>query len=388
MKFHRKLDRVLENIIEQYLNDYLQKSEASFSGELGHEDLIDILLRVKDSDDLQLPITKNNINTVMLPQVMARLLHEIRTALREKGRIEEANIEELGYLTSVVKEILRNPSLKTVDDFASTINSSDKVNAVRTRYDLPVELDMRAPIVGVGVDVACPTDEAPGGFWSNLCILNGCCKLFSTSVCRKVTPALLHNMVTITGKYQLFTFGSVMHRVSCSQMTEAASNDGPDSLCAAIDADASDEYSISGGSVEVAIKFLHNLDPWLDKWVGKGLPAMALDVGKSCAVFTDSPFCNEFSPYVLQKEIPTLLPWKQPGSHSFVMALRACSCNALGGCGGGGGVGSLAGDDGGVGILCRSGEGEDEEDDILLLVLEAFLRAAAFLLAGGIFYKP
>ncbi|CAI9115427.1 OLC1v1016327C1 [Oldenlandia corymbosa var. corymbosa] len=76
------------------------------------------------------------------------------------------------------------------------------------------------------------------------------------------------------------------------------------------------------------------------------------------------------------------------GSHSSVMALRACSCKALGGCGGGGGVGSLAGDGGGVGILCRSGEGEDEEDDILLLVLEAFLRAATFLLAGGILYKP
>ncbi|CAI9102258.1 OLC1v1000499C1 [Oldenlandia corymbosa var. corymbosa] len=40
----------------------------------------------------------------------------------------------------------RNPDLKSVQDFASTINSDDRVKAVRTRDDLPVELDMKAPL--------------------------------------------------------------------------------------------------------------------------------------------------------------------------------------------------------------------------------------------------
>ncbi|CAI9094957.1 OLC1v1030795C1 [Oldenlandia corymbosa var. corymbosa] len=41
----------------------------------------------------------------------------------------------------------RNLDLKTVQDFASTINSDDRVKAIRTRYDLPVELDVKAPLV-------------------------------------------------------------------------------------------------------------------------------------------------------------------------------------------------------------------------------------------------
>ncbi|CAI9099451.1 OLC1v1036277C1 [Oldenlandia corymbosa var. corymbosa] len=164
--------------------------------------------------------------------------------------------------------------------------------------------------------------------------------------------------------------------------------DGPDSFCAAIDADASDKYSVSGGSLEVAIEFLHNLGPRLDRWVGEGLPSMALDIGERCAVFSDSSFCNKFPAYVLQKEIPALLSWKQPRLPLIGDGIEGCSCKALGGCGGGGRVGSLAGDGGEVGILCLSGEGEDEEDDILLLVLEVFLRASTFLLAGGILYKP
>ncbi|CAI9094658.1 OLC1v1030435C1 [Oldenlandia corymbosa var. corymbosa] len=131
MEFHRKLDTVLDNIIEQYLNDNFRRSKASSSGEPGNEDLIDVLLRVKDSSEFQLPITKNNIKAVLLdvftwgtetssstvewamaelirhPEVMAKLQNEIRTALREKETVEEADIQELGYLKSVVKETLR-----------------------------------------------------------------------------------------------------------------------------------------------------------------------------------------------------------------------------------------------------------------------------------------
>ncbi|CAI9102764.1 OLC1v1001084C1 [Oldenlandia corymbosa var. corymbosa] len=40
----------------------------------------------------------------------------------------------------------RNPDLKTVDDFASTLDSDEKVNAVKTRYDLPLDLEARAPL--------------------------------------------------------------------------------------------------------------------------------------------------------------------------------------------------------------------------------------------------
>ncbi|CAI9094655.1 OLC1v1030432C1 [Oldenlandia corymbosa var. corymbosa] len=123
MKVHRKLDKVMDNIIDQYEN--LARSESS------DEDLIDVLLRVKQSDKLHLPIARDNIKAIMHdmftagtetssstvewamaelishPEVMAKLQNEIRTALREKETAEEADVQELGYLKSVVKETLR-----------------------------------------------------------------------------------------------------------------------------------------------------------------------------------------------------------------------------------------------------------------------------------------
>ncbi|CAI9099403.1 OLC1v1036218C1 [Oldenlandia corymbosa var. corymbosa] len=45
-----------------------------------------------------------------------------------------------------VVDMARNPDLKTVDDFASTIDSNEKVNGVKTRYDLPLDQEARAPL--------------------------------------------------------------------------------------------------------------------------------------------------------------------------------------------------------------------------------------------------
>ncbi|CAI9094662.1 OLC1v1030440C1 [Oldenlandia corymbosa var. corymbosa] len=125
MKIHRKLDTVMDNIIDQYLNKDLSTSKTC------DEDLLDVLLRVKHSNDLQLSITKDNIKGVMHdmftggtetssstvewamaelirhPEVMAKLQNEVRIAFRGKKTIEEADIQELTYLKSVVKETLR-----------------------------------------------------------------------------------------------------------------------------------------------------------------------------------------------------------------------------------------------------------------------------------------
>ncbi|CAI9095151.1 OLC1v1031030C1 [Oldenlandia corymbosa var. corymbosa] len=40
----------------------------------------------------------------------------------------------------------RNPEQKSVDDFASTIDSVEKVNAVKTKYDMSLDLEARAPL--------------------------------------------------------------------------------------------------------------------------------------------------------------------------------------------------------------------------------------------------
>ncbi|KAL3500780.1 hypothetical protein ACH5RR_039873, partial [Cinchona calisaya] len=120
VKLHHKIDRVLDKIIDQHIDNLATTKMAT--GESGQEDLIDVLLRVKDSGDLQLPITNNNIKAVMIdvftggtetssttvewamselirnPDVMAKAQSEIRTALRGKKTIEETDIQELKYL--------------------------------------------------------------------------------------------------------------------------------------------------------------------------------------------------------------------------------------------------------------------------------------------------
>ncbi|CAI9094686.1 OLC1v1030464C1 [Oldenlandia corymbosa var. corymbosa] len=132
MKIHHKLDQVLDNIINDYLEENLARSEASSSSvEQGNEDLIDVLLRVKEDKDLPIRITMENIKAVLIdvftggtetssstvewamaemirhPEVLAKAQEEIRTAFMEKEVIEEAGIQELKYLKLVVKETLR-----------------------------------------------------------------------------------------------------------------------------------------------------------------------------------------------------------------------------------------------------------------------------------------
>ncbi|CAI9095157.1 OLC1v1031036C1 [Oldenlandia corymbosa var. corymbosa] len=133
MRIHYKLDIVMDKIIDQYLDKDLASSKVASTSEQqqGNEDLIDVLLRVKDNNELQFPITKNNIKAVMLdvfsggtetssstvewamaelirhPEVMAKLQDEIRESLGENKTIKESDIQELSYLKLVVKETLR-----------------------------------------------------------------------------------------------------------------------------------------------------------------------------------------------------------------------------------------------------------------------------------------
>lgn len=57
-----KFDTVLDSIINQHIEN-LDKTRSN--GESGHEDLIDVLLRVKESGDLQFSLSKSNIKAVV-----------------------------------------------------------------------------------------------------------------------------------------------------------------------------------------------------------------------------------------------------------------------------------------------------------------------------------
>ncbi|CDP07875.1 unnamed protein product [Coffea canephora] len=129
LNIHHKVDKVLDKIINQHLENLSERKTST--GEYGHEDLIDVLLRVQGSDELQFPITNNNIKAVIInifaagnetssatvdwamsemirnPGVMAKAQSEIRNAFRGKNSIEETDIQQLQYLKLVIKETLR-----------------------------------------------------------------------------------------------------------------------------------------------------------------------------------------------------------------------------------------------------------------------------------------
>lgn len=101
------------------------------NAESGDEDLMDVLLRLKNSENLQFPITDINIKGVIYdmftagtdtssataewamseimrnPRVLAKAQAEVREICKGKATVEEADIVKMKYLKLVIKETLR-----------------------------------------------------------------------------------------------------------------------------------------------------------------------------------------------------------------------------------------------------------------------------------------
>ncbi|KAI3468321.1 hypothetical protein Pfo_024984 [Paulownia fortunei] len=137
LKMRRKLDLILDDIIEEHRHNLAkivadtENSEKRGNGEFGNEDLVDVLLRVKESGELEFPITDDNVKAVIYdifaagtetssttidwimaelirnPRVMSKVQTEIREAFKGSTTIGEADVQNLKYLKLVIKEGLR-----------------------------------------------------------------------------------------------------------------------------------------------------------------------------------------------------------------------------------------------------------------------------------------
>ncbi|CAH9132624.1 unnamed protein product [Cuscuta epithymum] len=127
LRLHMRVDAILNVIIDSH------KKNNEGNGEMGREDLIDVLLRMKRTDDgLQFPITDDNIKAVVFdlfiagtetssltivwamvemlrnPRVLAQAQAEVRGASFNNSAFDVKDVEEqLKFLKLVVKETLR-----------------------------------------------------------------------------------------------------------------------------------------------------------------------------------------------------------------------------------------------------------------------------------------
>ncbi|XP_019150772.1 PREDICTED: premnaspirodiene oxygenase-like [Ipomoea nil] len=153
VKVRKETDEIMGDIIKEHRNNL--SSGKTGSGESGSEDIVDVLIKLKDSDSLPMSITDDNIKAVILdlfggavdtsttttvcamvemvknPRVLAKAQAEVREVFKGKGRLEESDVEKLAYLNLVIKETLR------LHPPASLLYRENKEESVVCGYTIP-----------------------------------------------------------------------------------------------------------------------------------------------------------------------------------------------------------------------------------------------------------
>ncbi|OVA18879.1 Cytochrome P450 [Macleaya cordata] len=120
--FH-DFDAFYQGVIDQHLDPETLKSK--------HEDIIDVLLKLEEDQFGAIRLSKDHIKAILMdiflagvdtsaitinwamtelvrnPEVMKKVQEEIRSYVGKKGKVEEADLDQLQYLKMVVKETLR-----------------------------------------------------------------------------------------------------------------------------------------------------------------------------------------------------------------------------------------------------------------------------------------
>ncbi|KAK4485846.1 hypothetical protein RD792_008493 [Penstemon davidsonii] len=168
LKLRRKLDEILGNIIEEHIDNFSTTKKGN--GELGTEDLIDVLLRLKESGELDFPITNDSIKSIIFdmfaggtdtsstavewamselmrnPRVMAKAQDEVRKAFNGRKTIEETEIHALKYLKLVINETLRlHPSVSMIP---RSCREEFEING----YHIPLNANVIINIWSIGRD--------------------------------------------------------------------------------------------------------------------------------------------------------------------------------------------------------------------------------------------
>ncbi|KAJ4792488.1 Cytochrome P450 [Rhynchospora pubera] len=128
-RIHRDLDKILEEILQEHLKKSKEKQNAR--DEEIEYDLVDVLIKAKERDDLEVPITLDNIKAVIMdvftggtdtasniiewamselikhPDIMEKAQAEVRRVAAANTEFDKNGSMEHSYLKLVIKETLR-----------------------------------------------------------------------------------------------------------------------------------------------------------------------------------------------------------------------------------------------------------------------------------------
>ncbi|XVE50807.1 hypothetical protein DITRI_Ditri01bG0192900 [Diplodiscus trichospermus] len=129
-KLHQASDRILENIVNEHKEKRNKMIEATGKEQV-EGDLVDVLLKLQEQGDLEIPLTNDSIKAVIQdifsagsdssavtvewamsellknPKLMRKAQNEVRKVFGENGKVNEERIQELKFLRSIAKETLR-----------------------------------------------------------------------------------------------------------------------------------------------------------------------------------------------------------------------------------------------------------------------------------------
>ncbi|KAK2998957.1 hypothetical protein RJ639_023926 [Escallonia herrerae] len=161
-----------EKVLDSIIDEHLAKSAAG--DESGEDDLLDVLLKLRGSDEY--PLTMTNIKAIILlllnfyfaghvrwwtdnpsatlewamsemlrnPKVMAKAQAEVRQALKGKKSITQEDVHELHYLKLVIKETLRlHPPAPLLP---REVREQCQING----YDIPLKAKVIVNLWGIG----------------------------------------------------------------------------------------------------------------------------------------------------------------------------------------------------------------------------------------------
>ncbi|PKU78995.1 cytochrome P450 71D8-like [Dendrobium catenatum] len=147
---HKEIDGVLNEIIEEH-------EGKKMDGDDINEDLVDVLLRIKRNEEMDLSLTIENVKAVILdifiagsdttaaaivwamtelirhPKVMQKAQLEVRKVLNGKRILEEGDINKLPFLNQVIKETLR------LHPIAPLVSRLCRETVELAGYTIPVE---------------------------------------------------------------------------------------------------------------------------------------------------------------------------------------------------------------------------------------------------------